>query len=154
MAGWLIALGILMSATALADAPQAVYGANCRHSATAFNCVEYLRNYDGDTITVNIPGVPVLIGDEITVRVNGIDAPEIEGRNACERKAAVVAQQTAQELLQDAKRIDLRNVQRDKYFRVLADVYIDGDLLSKILLKEKLAVSYDGGHKELVDWCP
>lgn len=153
MTGWMLVWGLLLSNLVQAEMAFDLAEANCRHSPTAFNCVEYLRNYDGDTITVNIPEVPVLIGDEITVRVNGIDAPEIEGRNACERKAAVLAQRAVEKILQEARRIDLRNVKRDKYFRVLADIYADGDLLSEYLLKHKLAVPYDGGHKEKVDWC-
>ena len=40
----------------------------------------YLRNYDGDTITFNLPGLHPIIGEEISIRVNGIDTPEIKGK--------------------------------------------------------------------------
>ena len=40
----------------------------------------YLRNYDGDTITFNLPGLHSIIGEKITVCVNGIDTPEIKDK--------------------------------------------------------------------------
>ena len=36
----------------------------------------------------------------------------------------------------------------EKYGRILADVYIDGINLNELLMKEKYAVSYDGGTKK------
>ena len=125
----------------------------CGNTDTALNCVEYIRNYDGDTLTVNIPTVHPLLGHDILVRVVGVDSPEIEGKNQCERVAARRIQVQVQKWLKNAARIDLKNVQRDKYFRVLADVQLDGTSLSKKLLDNKLAVPYDGGTKHPVDWC-
>ncbi|PIT99828.1 MAG: hypothetical protein COT74_08565 [Bdellovibrionales bacterium CG10_big_fil_rev_8_21_14_0_10_45_34] len=37
------------------------------------------------------------------------------------------------------------NVSREKYFRILADVFVDGNSLSAHLMKMGLAYSYDGG---------
>ena len=45
-----------------------------------FNNVKYVRNYDGDTVKVNIPEIPRLFGEEISVRIRGIDTPEIRER--------------------------------------------------------------------------
>ena len=39
----------------------------------------YVRNYDGDTITFNLPNLHPIIGKNIRVRLNGIDTPEIKG---------------------------------------------------------------------------
>lgn len=125
----------------------------CGNTDSALNCVEYLRNYDGDTLTVNIPTVHPLLGRDILVRVEGVDSPEIEGKNQCERLAARRVQSQVQKWLKAARRIDLKNVQRDKYFRVLADVKIDGSSLSTMLLDNGYAVPYDGGTKHPVDWC-
>ena len=47
----------------------------CRHTGTIFRCVKYVRNYDGDTITFNIPNLHPLFGKSISVRVRGINAP-------------------------------------------------------------------------------
>ena len=51
------------------------------------------------------------------------------------------------ELLTNAKTIDLLNVERGKYFRLVASVRIDGIDLSNLLLREGFAVEYDGGTK-------
>ena len=47
------------------------------------------------------------------------------------------------ELLSDAKTIELKNPQRDKYFRVLAEVWIDGESLGEKLKSEGLAKEYE-----------
>ena len=49
------------------------------------------------------------------------------------------------ELLEQAQQIDLVDVERDKYFRVVAKVNVDGRDLSQLLLEEGHAVIYDGG---------
>lgn len=125
----------------------------CTHSKTRFECVEYVRNYDGDTITFNINGVHPLIGDHIGIRVNGVDTPEIKGKTECEKKRAKEVKAFVQAKLELAKRIDLINLDRGKYFRIVADVIIDGENLSEILIKEKYAYPYDGGTKSVIDWC-
>ena len=43
-------------------------------------------------------------------------------------------------------------MERDKYFRVVAKVNVDGRDLSQLLLEEGHAVIYDGGTKSK-DWC-
>ena len=128
---------------------------NCTHDAKNFRCVKYLNNYDGDTITVDIPRVHPLLGKKISVRVAGVDTPEIKSENSCEKKKAKLAKKFTAELLKKSYRIDLKNVRRDKYFRIVADVIFDGKSLSKYLLKtkDKLAVPYDGGTKTKINWC-
>lgn len=107
--------------------------------------------YDADTFRVNIFAWPDVIGKRISVRVKGIDAPEIKGKCLQEKLAARKAKQEAVMRLRTAKRIELRNIERDKYFRILADVYLDGSSLAAALVAKDLAKSYDGGKKE--DWC-
>ena len=125
----------------------------CEHTNTKFKCVEYVKNYDGDTITVNIPNVHPIIGDEISVRVLGIDTAEIRTTDDCEKEMAIVAKLYVEQLIVNAKKIHLHNVVRDKYFRIGADVFIDGVLLSQKLLEENLAYAYEGDTKPEVDWC-
>ena len=38
----------------------------------------YVRNYDGDTITFTLPSLHPIIGEKISIRVNGIDTLEIK----------------------------------------------------------------------------
>ncbi|MBU2643636.1 thermonuclease family protein [bacterium] len=113
---------------------------------------KYIRNYDGDTITDNIPGYPPIIGENISIRMNGIDTPEIKGKCAREKALAKKARQQVRSLLVHARNIELRNIQRGKYFRIVADVWIDGLSINQILIREKLAVPYDGGRKTFL-WC-
>lgn len=125
----------------------------CFHGDNCFKNVEYVRNYDGDTITVNIPNTHPIIGVKMPIRVAGIDTPEIKGKTECERNAAKKAQKLVQELLQNAKSIDLLDAKRGRYFRIVADVKIDGVSISATLIKEGLAYPYDGGKKQDIDWC-
>jgi len=108
--------------------------------------------YDGDTFRVNIPDFPELIGRKIGIRINGIDTPEIKGKCEQEKQLALVAKQFTMKMLTKANMVELRNLQRGKYFRIVADVYADGVNVGDELVKESLAVFYDGG-KKVKDWC-
>ena len=112
----------------------------------------YLRNYDGDTITFNLPGLHPIIGEEISIRVNGIDTPEIKGKCEKEKYNAQQAQQMVADFLKDAEQIVLKSMERDKYFRIAADVIIDGENLADVLVEAGMAVRYDGG-KKTHKWC-
>lgn len=123
-------------------------------SYEAFQGVKYVSNYDGDTILVDIDGLPPLFGKHISVRVAHIDTPEITGVTDCEQNVAKEAKTVVEAILTSAKTIELVDPKRDKYFRILADVLIDGKrLLSKTILDMDLAVPYEGGEKEVIDWC-
>lgn len=125
----------------------------CAHEKFAFHCVKYLRNYDADTLTFDIPNVHPFIGESISVRVYGLDAPELTSKDACEKEVARNGKKLVERLLKGAKQINLLNIKKDKYFRILADVEIDGQDLGKILLKNNLAYEYYGGTKLKKDWC-
>lgn len=125
----------------------------CNHDAKTFRCVKYIKNYDADTITFNIPNVHPIIGDKISVRVRHIDTPEIKGKLPCEKEAARTAKRLIENLLKSSKRIDLENVDKDKYFRLLADVVVDGKPIKDTLLKNNLAYAYEGKTKQKIDWC-
>ena len=108
--------------------------------------------YDGDTFRANIPNYPPIVGENIGIRINGIDTPEIRGKCPKEVSLAKDAQRFAEKTLRSAKVVELRNLQRGKYFRVVADVYADGVNVGDALVNESLAVVYDGGRKTK-DWC-
>ena len=93
---------------------------DCKHTDTVFKCVEVVRVYDGDTIVVNIPDVHPIIGKKMKVRVAGIDTPEIRTKNKCEKELGKKAKAFVQEFIGNSKTIELRNLQRPKYFRLLA----------------------------------
>lgn len=126
---------------------------SCQHQKSSFHCVEYVKNYDADTVTVNIPGLHPLIGHKVNIRVRGVDTPEIRTKNKCEKKKGRHAKKLVKNLLKKAKRIDLTNIERGKYFRIVADVMIDGKNLTNYLVKNGLGYPYDGGTKAKVNWC-
>ena len=100
--------------------------------------------YDGDTFKIDLQGVHPIFGDDVSVRVNGIDTPEITGESDEVEALARKARDFVQAKLEAATQIELRNPQRGKYFRILADVYVDGASLAQILKDEGLAKAYDG----------
>ena len=112
----------------------------------------YVRNYDGDIITFNLPDLHPIIGEKISVRVNGIDTPEIKGNCEKEKYDAQQAKEMVAEILKDAEQITLKNMERGKYFRIAADVLIDGEDLGGMLVEAGVAVRYDGGKKNH-KWC-
>lgn len=114
--------------------------------------VEVVRVYDGDTFFVDIPDVHPLFGREIGIRVRGIDTPEIRGSCEQERKLAVIAREIAIEALFAADQVDLVDVERGKYFRIVATVLIDGVDLGDILIEAGCAVAYDGDGPSPT-WC-
>ena len=112
----------------------------------------YVRNYDGDTITFNLPGLHSIIGEKISIRVNGIDTPEIKGKCEKEKYDAKQAKEMVADILKDAEQITLKNMERGKYFRIAADVYVDGENLAEVLIEAGMAVRYGGG-KKTHKWC-
>lgn len=108
-----------------------------------------IKVYDADTITIasTLPYKESPIY-RFSVRLNGIDAPEIKGKDVSEEEkvAAQLARDYVSNLILD-KYVRLENIQTEKYGRILATVFIDDINLNELLIKERYAVKYDGGHK-------
>lgn len=113
---------------------------------------EVVSVYDGDTFKVNINSLHPLLGERISIRIAGINTPELKGKCEYEKAQARKAKKFTVEQLRRAKKILLKEVRRDKYFRILADTYVDGKSLSNLLLESNLAVKYHGGKKVNI-WC-
>jgi len=109
-----------------------------------------IKVYDADTITIasKLPydSSPMY---RLSVRLNGIDTPEIKGKGISEeeKEAAKTARDFVSNLVLN-KYVKLENIQSEKYGRILADVYIGEINLNELLLKERYAVNYDGGSKK------
>jgi endonuclease YncB( thermonuclease family) len=107
-----------------------------------------VKVYDGDTITIvsKLPysGSPLY---RFSVRLNGIDCPEIKGKDKCEKECAQMAKLEMTELVLN-KIVTLKNIGTEKYGRILADVYINDLHINQYMLDKRLAVSYDGGAKK------
>lgn len=123
-------------------------------SATTYGNVQVseIRSiYDGDTFRVDIEDWPAIIGEHVSVRVGGADTPEMRGKCQKEKELARQAKKFTAAKLRKANVVELRSIKRGKYFRIVADVYVDGVSLARQLIESNLAVPYDGGIKS--NWC-
>ena len=100
---------------------------------------------------MNIDSLPPIVGKNIPIRLNGVDTPEIQGKCQYEKDLALKARDFVRNKLANAKEVKLTKLQRGKYFRVVADVMIDGVSLEQELLDNELAYKYTGGKKS--SWC-
>ena len=105
-----------------------------------------LKVYDGDTITIGTQLYNDKENYKFQVRLRGIDCPEIKTKNNIEHQMAEKAREFVRNKT-DHKIINLKNINYDKYGRLLANVIVDNVDLSDELIKERLAVAYDGGTK-------
>lgn len=113
--------------------------------------VRFNSCYDGDTCRFDIPDWPDIVGDNISVRIKGIDTPEMRGQCKREKKLARKAKLVANRLLTNADTLSLHDIERGKYFRIVARVKVGEQFLGKRMLDKDLAHKYDGGTKQ--DWC-
>jgi len=108
-----------------------------------------IKVYDGDTITIAFklpyPESPIY---RKSVRLNGIDTPEIKGKGVSDKEKvlAIRARDFLASLIMN-KEIELRNISNEKYGRILADIYLDDIYINDLMVKEGYAVKYDGGTK-------
>ena len=108
--------------------------------------------YDGDTITGIARLWPNLL-HRTSVRLRGIDTPEL--RNGCEdsKALAVIARSLTDSLVKAAHVVALSEPGLDKYGgRVVADVLVDGRNLSTLLIERGVAKPYSGKGSR-PDWC-
>jgi endonuclease YncB( thermonuclease family) len=116
------------------------------------------RVYDGDTFYVTFPSWHPIVGKEVPIRIKGIDTPELRTQDPVEKAKALEAKRYVEMRLIGDNKIVLCNDEarswrdwRDKYFRLNADVYVNGSKLADELIARGLAVPYDGGTKTK-DW--
>lgn len=138
MASRFIATLLLAPSIALAD-----YGSVTVDQITSFR--------DGDTIVVNINDWPPIIGERIPVRISGINAPE--RRSRCDTEAekereielAADARIYLVERLRSADTIELRQIERGSFYRIIAQVWADGENVGEEMLEEGYALPYIEG---------
>lgn len=108
--------------------------------------------YDGDTIYVAIPGLPGEIAN-MSVRVRGVDTPEIRGKCESEKQLAKQARDYARQRLRSARSVEFCEPEWGRYGgRVVASVRVDGNPLDLELIARGLARPYDGKTKR-APWC-
>lgn len=112
-----------------------------------FQNVEVVSVYDGDTFTINLNCTLKVMCEKVSVRVRGVDTPEIKGKTEREKALAQQAKAFTQNFLKQ-KPILLNNCGRDKYFRLLCNVSNKtGKDLGEELIQAGLGYSYQGGTK-------
>jgi micrococcal nuclease len=108
------------------------------------------RVVDGDTIDVR---AAIWIGQSlfIRIRIDGIDAPELEARCAEERRLAEKARDYLVRRL-SGEEVKLSRIAYDKYGgRVRAHVNDERGDIGEAMLNEKLARPYHGERRQ--PWC-
>ena len=110
-----------------------------------------IKVYDGDTITIaaKYPSTDERMY-RFSVRLNGIDSPEIKGKTNAEKELARKSRDTLHALIYN-KVVSLDKVKTEKYGRLLADVYFNDLCINTWMLDNGLAVPYDGGTKTRPD---
>lgn len=105
--------------------------------------------HDGDTFTITFKNKswPPIIKDHISIRLDGVDTPEMTDKRDSIKVLAQKAKDFSNTKLRSAKKITLKDMKRDKYFRIDATVIIDGWSLGDSLIALGLAHPYDGGTK-------
>ena len=129
--------------------------ASCAHISASqqkdmanFDNASLISVYDGDTFYIDIPSCDIdIFCKHISVRVRGVDCPEMKGGTAKTKARAKQAKEFSERFLKSGK-ILLYNCGRDKYFRLLCDVEVNGQSLGEELLKAGHAIPYDGGTKK------
>jgi len=111
-----------------------------------------IKVYDGDTITIaaKLPykDSPIY---RFSIRLSGIDSPEIKGKTAEEKRLAITARDALYDLI-FGEMVILRNCGTEKYGRLLADVYFINKERQEVhinqwMLDNKYAIPYNGGTK-------
>ncbi len=111
-----------------------------------------IKVYDGDTITIatRLPYDKTIY--RFSVRLRGIDSPEIHGKTENEKLLAIKSRDALCHLIYH-KIVVLKNIEYEKYGRLLADIYLLGQetkpSINQWMLDEKYAIPYDGGTKNI-----
>ena len=105
--------------------------------------------YDGDTVTILFDYHGEII--KLSCRLLGIDTPELRSNNQKEKEYAIKARDYLANLILD-KVVMVKFKKFDKYGRPLIVLYKRGIIaktnINKLMIKEKYALSYDGGKKQ------
>ena len=106
--------------------------------------------YDGDTVRVEATMWPGLTWNG-SVRVRGVDTPELRGKCAVEKVWAQAARDFVRARI--GKRVMLVDVRKGKYAgRVVAGIRLaDGLDLTDLLIQEGHGRPYNGGRRR--GWC-
>jgi micrococcal nuclease len=113
-----------------------------------------IRVSDGDTVVFEAPFMPAPLKPQLSLRVLGVDTPEKGARAQCPSEDALAQKASlfTKDAVGKAKKVQIEIKEHDKFGgRVLGDVIIDNQRLSKMLIDNGLARAYFGEKKQ--SWC-
>lgn len=114
-----------------------------------------LRVIDGDTVEIEAPFLPIELKQVLKIRILGVDTPEKGKFARCkqENMMSLQAKLFTEQEISNAKKVQVEIKSWDKYGgRILGDLILDGELLSKRLITNGYAIEYHG-EKKTKDWC-
>lgn len=120
---------------------------DCKRFIPNICYAKVVKVYDGDTITIACK-YPKR-GNQLyrfSVRLAGIDAPEMNADSCIERVEANISKNELHKLVFN-ETVKLENIKTEKYGRLLADVYLADLHINNWLLENNYAVPYYGGSK-------
>jgi endonuclease YncB( thermonuclease family) len=107
-----------------------------------------IKVYDGDTVTVASRTTGTNIVYRFSVRLAGIDTPEMNSKNNVEKERAIFVRDRLHDLV-FGKIVLLKNLSTEKYGRILADIYLDNLHVNQYMIDQKYAHVYSGGKKQV-----
>lgn len=116
----------------------------------SFEVAGVVSVYDGDTFRVDFKCSEAIVCTDMPIRVRGVDTPEIKGRCPSEREKAIAARDFTRSMLEGGT-VTLSDLERGKYFRIVADVEVGGHNLARELIDAGHGRTYDGGKR--AGWC-
>ena len=108
-----------------------VFLINLLNTKANLNLAKIKNCYDGDTCTTES-------GEKI--RLACIDAPEIRGKNADPLKAKA-SREFINNLLSN-KKVTIKRIDTDRYGRTVAEIFIEGTNIQKLMVKNGFAKIY------------
>jgi len=103
---------------------------------------------DGDTVDVDIDlGFDVWLRNQ-RIRLYGIDTPECRQRNKAGKAHGLLAKAYVQKALIVGRTYALTTKEKGKFGRFLGEFKTGKGFITKLLIKERLAVPYTGQNKK------
>ena len=109
-----------------------------------------IKCYDVDTCTVVAKPYKEEPICRFTIRLYGIDGPELRSKDPIEKEVAYIAKTRLCEKILN-KYVTIQAKGTDKYGRLLCEIWLNNESINTWLLEQRLVVCYDGGRKNSPD---
>jgi micrococcal nuclease len=107
---------------------------------------EVVRVIDGDTVEILIDlGFSITIKQ--TVRIKGINSPEIHTRDNAEKTKGLASKVYAEQWFTQSGPLTVRTYKDEKYGRLLGEFFRGEENYSESAVRGGFAVVYDGGKR-------